>query len=230
MAENLRAVVAEILAQRQPPLAAMIDGDLALTDGQDGDYHTLLQLVDPLRAARIPLYLGLGNHDDRAHFRNVLNVEPRADTEVVDKQVGVVDGPDLRLVILDSLDRVNVTPGVLGERQLRWLAQVLDAGTKTPTLVFVHHNLADAPSALLAVLASRRQVKVVLFGHTHTWARSRHDGLHLVNLPAVAYPFADDQRLGWCRFSPTAEGAEIVFHRLGEERTDDRPVARLKWR
>jgi 3',5'-cyclic-AMP phosphodiesterase len=237
MADNLRAVVDDILAQSPSPLGALIDGDLALTDGQKGDYQTLLGLVDPLRKGKVPLYLGLGNHDDRAHFRDVLSIEPTQDTEVVDKHVGIVEGPPLRFVVLDSLDRVNVTPGLLGDRQRRWLARALDADRKTPTLLFVHHNLsAEEPnaltdtSALLELLKPRRHVKAVVFGHTHTWTRRDVDGLHLVNLPAVAYPFTNDQPLGWCRLIPDAEGAEIELRCVGGDRKKDRERARLPWR
>ncbi|MBX6314587.1 MAG: metallophosphoesterase [Isosphaeraceae bacterium] len=236
MTDNLRAVVSEILAQADPPRGVIIDGDLALKDGQPGDYEQLLQLTGPLRRADLPLHLALGNHDDRAHFRAALDAKPPAESEISDKQIGIVEEAGLRLVLLDSLDRVNGTPGLLGERQLAWLARHLDEKPEAPTLLFVHHNLADSPTALLdteallTVVRPRRQVKAVVFGHTHVWSVRDDDGLHLINLPAVAYPFASNQPLGWCRLQPGPEGAKLTLHAIGGDRSRDGQQLRLRWR
>ena len=69
MADNLRAVVSDILHADDPPHAVIVDGDLAFKTGQPGDYRTMLGIVDPLRRQGLPIHLGLGNHDDRANFR-----------------------------------------------------------------------------------------------------------------------------------------------------------------
>lgn len=237
MADNLKKVVDELLAQPTKPRAAFIDGDLALQDGQSGDYATLVQLLAPLRSAGIPLHLGLGNHDDREHFRVALEQEAPGAPDVVDKQVSVVPLLGHRFVILDSLDRPNVTPGKLGDGQLAWLGRILDAEPQTPVVVLMHHNLAatsgaltDTP-ALLSTLVPRRQVKAVVYGHTHAWETKRGEGdLQLVNLPAIAYPFAQDQPLGWCRLNLDAEGAELQLHATGGDRSKDGQRVHLHWR
>jgi hypothetical protein len=238
MAENLRATVADILAQPSAPEGVVIDGDLALKNGQPGDYATLLGLLDPLRRAGMPIHMGLGNHDDRAHFRAALESRPAGDDTVLDKHVTVVEGPGARLVLLDSLDQVDVTPGLLGERQLGWLARILDADGQTPTMLFVHHNLtvlkgglADTP-ALLAIILPRRQVKAVVYGHSHQWMNVREPigGLHLVNLPAVAYAFHENQPLGWVRCVPRPDGAELELRCIGGDRSKDQQRLDLAWR
>jgi 3',5'-cyclic AMP phosphodiesterase CpdA len=239
MADNLRAVVADILAADSPPQGVLIDGDLALNDGQPGDYRTLIALLEPIRKAKLPLHLALGNHDDRDHFRDVLRDLIPAGSQVVDKQVGLVQGPRPapRFVVLDSLDRVNVTPGKLGPNQLDWLARRLDAVPNDPTLVFVHHNLSREgqtaltdTGALLDVLGPRKQVKAVIFGHTHVWDVREDDGLYWINLPAVAYPFAAGQPLGWCRFRPVPDGGELELRCVGGDRRNDRQRVALRWR
>lgn len=233
MADNLRSVAAEILAQPERPRGVLIVGDLAFRDGQPGDYRTFVDLIEPLRSAGVPLHLTLGNHDDRDHFRTAL--EPH-DSAVVGKQVSLIDEPDVRFVLLDSLDRVNVTPGLLGQSQLRWLGDQLDAAPQKSTIVAVHHNLAHASGALqdtdalLAELRPRRQVKGIIFGHTHVWDVKEQDGVHTINLPASAYPFAPDQPLGWCRLQLAQEGAELSLHCLGGDRRHDRQRLPLRWR
>jgi hypothetical protein len=238
MAENLRATIVDILAQPSAPQGVVIDGDLALKNGQPGDYATLLGLLDPLRRAGIPIHMGLGNHDDRAHFRAALSAQPPVDATVLDRHVTVVQGPGVRLVLLDSLDQTDVTPGVLGERQLGWLARTLDSEAETPTMLFVHHNLtvlkgglSDTP-ALLAMIWPRRQVKAVIYGHSHQWMSAREPigQVHLVNLPAVAYAFHEQQPLGWVRCAVKADGVEMELRCIGGDPTKDRQRLDLAWR
>ncbi len=236
MADNLRAVTAEILAADTPPRGVFIDGDLALLDGQTGDYRTLLALLGPLLRARLPLHLALGNHDDRSRVRDVLRELVPAETRVVDKQVAVIDRPGMRFVVLDSLDKVNVTPGLLGRGQLDWLARDLDDHAEGPTLILVHHNPAGPKpglidtEALLEAVRPRRQVKGVVFGHTHVWDVREQDGLYLINLPAVAYPFAKTQPLGWCRFRTGPDGGDLELRCVGGDRRLDRQRIDLRWR
>ena len=68
MAEHLRKVVAEVLAEKESLTGVLIDGDCAYNDGQPGDYTTLLEILDPLREAGLPVLFTLGNHDDRGKF------------------------------------------------------------------------------------------------------------------------------------------------------------------
>lgn len=208
--DNLRVVVADILAQPDRPAGVVIDGDLALKEGRPGDYATLLAAIEPLRRAGIPLHFGLGNHDDRAGFREAVAGVVGVETEVEEKHVGTFEALGARFVVLDSLDKVNATPGRLGETQLAWLRRDLDGHRDRPALVFVHHNprstkrhatgLLDG-EALLGLFESRPWVRALVFGHTHHWSIAREGGLDLVNLPAVAYSFQPGQPLGYCRLA-----------------------------
>src|SRR5438552_11337652 len=72
LADKLAAAVKEVLALPTPPANVLINGDCALKFGQSGDYATFADLVKPLREAGLTLHLTLGNHDDRAVFRKVL--------------------------------------------------------------------------------------------------------------------------------------------------------------
>lgn len=235
MADNLRAVVADILHADDPPHGVVIDGDLAFHHGEPGDYRTLLDIVSPLRRVGLPLHATLGNHDDRANLRAAIAQD--ADAPLADKRVAVVTGPGLRLLMLDSQNGVNVTAGRLGDGQLAWLASDLDAHPSTPAAVFVHHNLnAKSESALrdteglLDVLRPRRQAKAVFFGHTHVWNVRAIDGIHMINLPAVGYRFLRKQPLGWVAFRPSADGAEVELRCIGGDRRQDGKRVELKWR
>ena len=216
MADNLREAIRDILNANDPPRAVLINGDLAYLTGQRGDYETALSLLEPLRREGIPIHVGMGNHDERTHFRAVIAAEVAPGHIVADKQISVIEAADLRLIMLDSLTQTDVTSGAVGSEQLAWLASLLDQRPATPTIIFVHHHLfpqarsglLDA-DALMAVVQPRSQVKSVVYGHTHVWNHRIESGINCVNLPSVAYRFAPAQPVGWCVFRPRETGAEI---------------------
>lgn len=216
MADNLREAIRDILNANDPPRAVLINGDLAYLTGQRGDYETALNLLEPLRRAGVPVHVGMGNHDERTNFRAVVAAEVAPGHVVAEKQISVVEAADLRVVMLDSLTKTDVTSGSVGPEQTAWLATLLDQRPTTPTIVFVHHHLfphaksglLDA-DALMAVLQPRLQVKSVVYGHTHVWSHRIESGINCVNLPSVGYRFVPAEPVGWCVFRPRETGAEI---------------------
>jgi len=239
LSANFRAVVADVLAQPEPPAALVVVGDLALKNGKAGDYERFLEIVAPLRERGIPIHLTLGNHDDRANFRQALK---REDDVAADRCSAVVEAAGLRLILLDSLDQVDQVPGLLGDSQRAWLETTLDAAPDSPTIVLVHHHpdLSPEPApgalqdsaALFEAIRPRKQVKALVFGHTHTWRRWEDDGMHLLNLPAVAYHFATPQPLGWCRLQPRPDGrgAALLLSCTAGDRSKHGERAELAWR
>ncbi len=110
--------------------------------------------------------------------------------------------------MLDSLEKTNYTPGMLGTEQLDWLAMALDNNADKPAIILVHHNpgfhgkvggLKDA-EAMFKIIRPRHQVKAVIYGHTHDWhVRQDESGIHLINLPPTGYVFEAGQPSGWVR-------------------------------
>lgn len=246
MSENLKAVVADILevaASEGNPRGVFIDGDLAFNTGESGDYRVFLKLIEPLRKAGLPVHLAMGNHDDRGNFREALGVEAAREAAVLDRCVSVVNTPGLRFIVLDSLDKVNSTPGVLGDQQIAWLADRLDSDQKTPTLIFQHHYL-QLPSnnhargglldtePLLEVIQPRKQVKGVVYGHSHRWEHGKVDGsdLPMVNLPAVGYVFAANQPIGWSAMRLGDGGVEFELRCIGGDTSKHGEKVEVAWR
>ena len=147
MAEHLTRAASDVIGVGPRPSMAFVTGDLAFNSGESGDYATFLGLVDPIRAAGIPVHLGLGNHDNRERFWGAVPEDGKAPRPVEKRQVMVVESPKATWVLLDSLDKTLTTPGVLGPEQLAWLGGELDRrkeknGNK-PVVVMVHHNPID---------------------------------------------------------------------------------------
>lgn len=232
--ENLQKAVAQATASKFD--LAIVNGDLARREGRPEDYRQFTSLIDPLADAQ-PLAFTLGNHDDRTNARNALTKRAGDTAPVEQKYVSTLDAGDLRFLFLDSLMVTNISAGQLGHSQRAWLAQFLSTSSGKPLIVFVHHNpdpdsdgaLVDA-DRLLAVLRPQRAVKALIFGHTHVYAHDVQDGLHLLNVPAVGYNFADGNPVGWIEASLTTAGGDFKLHALAGEGNDDGKVTSLNWR
>jgi 3',5'-cyclic AMP phosphodiesterase CpdA len=239
MAENLRRVTMEVGGLERRPAWILVNGDCAYLKGMIGDYATFTGLLAPLRAAGLPIWMTLGNHDHRENFWRGVAEARAGGRPLVDKHVAVVKTPRANWFLLDSLDRVNVTPGLCGDLQLAWLAKALDANDDKPAVVCAHHNLADGVSkgtlidtaALLDVLIPRRQVKAYIFGHTHDWNVTSHEsGIHLINLPPVAYVFKPGKPNGWVHATVEENGMRLKLHCLDRGHGAHGEVKELRWR
>ena len=219
MYDHLKQACDEVLALSPAPATALINGDCAYHTGEKGDYATFLKLIRPLRRRGLALHLTMGNHDNRERLWAALPETKERAKDVPDRQIVVLETPRANWIMLDSLDQTNHTPGRLGEKQLAWLGAALDERKDKPALVLVHHQPDQRKFAsglidtqpLLDVLLPRRQVKALLYGHTHEWNVTKRDDLHCVNLPAVVYVFTPGQPSGWvdCRVRDDGMSLEL---------------------
>ena len=239
MTDHLRAVTQDLLAWPQRPAGAFIVGDCAFSRGEPGDYAALIGLLEPLRRDALPLHLALGNHDQRENFWAALATPPAVKRPVADKQVALIRSPRVNWFVLDSLEQTLTTPGSLGAAQLAWLAEALDANRDTPAVVLIHHNPGTAESirglkdteALFQVIRPRAQVKAYIFGHTHHWKVTVDpSGIHLINLPPVAYTFMANDPSGWVYAAAEREGMRLELRCLERTHPDHARTVDLKWR
>lgn len=239
MTEHLVSVTREVLALPQRPRGVFVNGDCAYNQGETGDYRQFTRLLEPLRAGGLPLHLALGNHDQRANFWAALPPKDAARRAVADKQVALVKAKSVNWFILDSLETTLTTPGSLGAAQLAWLAKALDANRRKPAVVVLHHNpggrenvsgLKDTKS-LLEVIRPRKQVKAWIFGHTHVWRiQSDPSGIHLINLPPVAYLFHPGDPAGWVHATMRPDGMKLELRCLDPAHQNHGQVVDLVWR
>ena len=120
--QNLQKVIPRILSVQPDGIA--IAGDLARLEGKVGDYANLRKLLKPV-VEKTPVFMALGNHDNRDNFLSLFNNTPGEKQPVGGKHVLVVKLPSIRLIILDSLFYVNKVPGLLGRTQRQWLGDYL---------------------------------------------------------------------------------------------------------
>lgn len=239
MTDHFIAATKEVLALPQRPAGLIVCGDCAYNQGESSDYSQFSSLFTPLRTAGVPLHLALGNHDHRENFWSAL---PQADAKkrpLVDRQTALLKTSKLNWFILDSLEKTLQTPGLIGAEQLAWLAKSLDANQRKPAVILVHHNPGTESNiggvkdteALLQILRPRKQVKAWIYGHTHTWRiKEDESGIHLVNLPPVAYIFRAGDPAGWVHAQARKDGMKLELRCLDRAHKDHGQIVDLKWR
>jgi 3',5'-cyclic AMP phosphodiesterase CpdA len=241
--QHLKTTVDWLLAQPKRPACVLINGDLALRDGQPGDYRRFAKLIQPLRDAGLPVHLTMGNHDAREVFYEVLSAEKPAQPVVAAKHVTIVPARRANFFLLDTLLKVMIAPGELGQEQLAWLGKALDAHTDKPAVIVAHHNprvggdpkdfpggLTDT-AALWELIASRRHVKAYVHGHIHFRSLAKHADIHIVNTPATSYVAKPDlSTTGWTMARLRDDGMTITTHtHLADHAWNNQDDA-LEWR
>ena len=220
-----------------PADMAVITGDLARLEGKQGDYEALKGLLEPLNG-EMPVAMALGNHDVRDHFLAVFPETPGERAAVSGRFVQVIEYPDLRLILLDSLIFTNDSPalGLLGKAQREWLDTYLKDHAEKPAFLFLHHTLDDSDGALadadrlFRIIAPQKHVKAIFYGHSHVYRFDVREGIHLINLPAMGYNFRDEDPVGWVEAQLTPEKGEFRLHTVAGNTSRDKEITRLKWR
>jgi Icc protein len=244
--KNLETIVHQVISQA--PDAVAITGDLARLTGQVGDYQNLKKLLTPL-SEKAPVYVSLGNHDNRENFLQVFETQQDKRQSVAGKYVVVAETPPVRVIMLDSLQYTDNGPGFLGKTQRQWLADFLGRADNTPTILCFHHMFSDddgkvimtpwggwRPSALMdlpwlyEIIVPISKVKAVIYGHSHAYGFSEYKGIHQINLPATGYNLSDKDAVGWVEAQWTTKGGDFILHATAGNRDKDGTVTKLTWR
>jgi Icc protein len=240
MWDQLKQASDNIIALQSKPAMVLVNGDCALQNGGADDYVTVVEALKPMRQAGLPIHLGLGNHDSREHLQAAVENDPQCVAELKDHRAMRLELPAADWYMLDTLNKTATTPGMLGEAQIQWLKLSLDARQANPAIVMLHHQPDERPpekvsglidtKPFLEVVEPRKQVKVVMFGHTHTWKHWDRNGLHMVNLPTTAYVFDPTEPAGWVDAHLSESALKLQLHAITPNHPSDGQVVELKWR
>ena len=248
MTDNFRQAIAQVTNLETAPGGAIFCGDLAHQAGLKTDYRLFAPIVSKLSEAKLPTHLMLGNHDHLENLYSVLVKTRPAKPPVVGKHVSIVQSPRANWFLLDSLEVVNAAPGLLGKKQLEWLAKALDEHTDKPAIVMAHHDPSLAPppptkakrkprrtsglkdgAALLDVLIGRKHVKAFINGHRHRYTQRAYKGLHVIGLPTTAYTGAPEKG-AWVLAKLEKTGISLELHTLNTKNTNNGKKVELTWR
>lgn len=222
----LERCVRKIKALPRMPDAVIATGDLT-EHATAEEYGLLRELLAPLT---IPLYLAVGNHDDRQALRTAFPDDAHLPHAGDFLQYTVEDHP-VRLIVLDTL--VPGAPhGALCERRLQWLDQRL-AESPRPTIIAQHHppfetgmTMMDSmrlanPEEEAKVVRKYGHVERIISGHYHRNIQARFAGTVASVCPSTAHQLLLDLVPGAdirFTFEPSAfhlhywNGSQLVTH------------------
>lgn len=193
--QRLRRVLERVRATELTPAFILVTGDLVNT-GQAEEYHTLIRHLPDLQSFGAPVLLGMGNHDARLPFRQLILGEAVVDEPRPYYHSTLING--VNVIMLDS-HVPNQVHGYLDEAQLAWLAAELAKPVAIGHLIALHHPPVSSTVALLeplglhnadalaAVLARHDNVLGVLSGHIHYNHVARFATTLSFTTPAILY-------------------------------------------
>jgi 3',5'-cyclic AMP phosphodiesterase CpdA len=172
---TLKAVLGDVKGMAPPPAFVIVSGDL--TNRGDPASYAIVRRLFAEAGLAMPVLFALGNHDDRANFRETfLGGEGGAAPYDHDAVIG-----GLHVIVLDTLVPGRIG-GTLAPAQFDWLADRLAAEPGARKLVVMHHGPmldpddptttwesigVEATYRLAGLLAGRSDVVGILSGHIH---------------------------------------------------------------
>lgn len=220
----------QILAAAELPSAAIVCGDCACLTGDSKDYVLLAKSLVPLREAGVPVYLILGNHDDRDALWNAFPDQKGAEGAFDDpKHIKVVSAPNVNLFLLDSKVTGDFQSGNIGKDQLEWIEEKLRKFKDKPAIFMAHHP--EVAPSLYEVLKRYPHAKAYFFGHKHEWyhQEDKQTKLWEVCLPASAYVFKEDEPLGWVDAQFHDKGVKLTLNAMDPKHPKQGEVVELGW-
>ncbi|MWB98625.1 metallophosphoesterase [Agromyces seonyuensis] len=183
---------------RMPVAAIVATGDIS-DDASADSYARARAALEPVaEALGARLVWVIGNHDERAPFREHLLGEPAAAGAVPGGPVDIVHEIDgLRIIALDSTVP-GFHHGELDADRAAWLAGILSTPAPHGTVLALHHAPIASPLSMMDVLELRGQdaladlvagsdVRLILGGHLHYSTTSTFAGVPVSVAGATAY-------------------------------------------
>ncbi len=185
---DFASTIADINALEPAPDVIVHTGDI-VHNGRQDEY---VQAAATLAGARAPVYVMVGNKDNRANLRAAFSgcgyLAPNSD--FIDY---AIDDYPVRLIALDTLSAGSNKGGFCRER-VRNLIDLIDAEITKPIAVFTHHppfevmvgpdrlhfESRNVMSALRRALQHSGRVVAVFSGHVHRPATG-----HVGSIPAT---------------------------------------------
>ncbi|WP_411375452.1 phosphodiesterase [Arthrobacter sp. MPF02] len=206
----------EVRASGARPEAVIFTGDLA-DKGDPEAYVKLRAIVDPAcEELGAQIIWAMGNHDNRANFRQGLLDEAGSDAPVDNSYF--ING--LRVITLDT-SVPGFHHGELSGPQLQWLARELETPAPDGTILALHHP--PVPSVLdlsvlvelrdqasLAAVVRNSDVRTILAGHLHYSTTATFAGIPVSVASASCYTQDLNVPVGGTRGQDSGQAFNLV--------------------
>ncbi|SDS82698.1 3',5'-cyclic AMP phosphodiesterase CpdA [Pseudarthrobacter equi] len=213
---RLTQLFEEVKASGARPEAVIFTGDLA-DKGEPGAYTKLRAIVDPAcKELGAEVIWAMGNHDNRANFREGLLDQPGDDAPVDNSYF--ING--LRVITMDTTVP-GYHHGELSGSQLEWLARELETPAPDGTILALHHP--PVPSVLdlsvlvelrdqgsLAAVVRNSDVRTILAGHLHYSTTATFAGIPVSVASASCYTQDLNVPVGGTRGQDSGQAFNLV--------------------
>jgi len=173
------------IAEWQPQLV-LATGDLS----EDASIASYQRLTDYLESIGAPVCALPGNHDDEALMQRHFPCGPWSGP------LSLAAG-DWQLILLGSACAGRID-GVIREKDLQIVRQMLETGPGQPVLLALHHHpiaagapwidrhMLESPGSLMKLIADHEWVRGVVWGHVHQAYESRCGRARMLACPSTA--------------------------------------------
>ena len=189
--QDFAQTIADINALQPLPDIIVHTGDI-VHNGRADEYA---EAVSIMAKARAPVYVMVGNKDDRANLREAFSPWPYLDPNCDFIDYAIDDYP-VRLIMLDTLNPGS-NKGDFCRERINRLIDLIDSGSSKPIAVFTHHppfevsvgpdplhfETLDIMSELASALQHSDRVAAIFSGHVHRAASG-----HVERIPATVMP------------------------------------------
>ncbi len=191
---HLREAVRRLNALSPRPDLVLGTGDLV----DHGTVEEYLHLREILAELQMPIYLTVGNHDDRAAFLKVFGDHSGVKTASGPFLNYAFDAGDIRLIGFDTAVP-GVSYGEACEERVAWLDAELERHPDRPTIIFMHHPPFETgiwwmdairlrgSKRLAEVVRRHRQIRRIWCGHIHRSIFSEWAGVLCSISPSTAH-------------------------------------------
>lgn len=150
----------------------ILAGDLA----DKGQIESYLRFNEVRSKLKIPLYITIGNHDNRDNFKQVFNDEYSDENGFIQNVINI---KNQKIIILDTSDANLVGEGKLCKKRLVWLEKKIKQDTEIPTIIIMHHHVSkiqspyidfialENPKDFYKILKLHSNIRHIIAGHVH---------------------------------------------------------------
>lgn len=181
--QRLEAGIEHVNRHHPDAARVIVTGDLT----HHGDADSYRRLAGLLARLTPPVSVTIGNHDHRETFRSHFSATETDENGFVQS---VIDLPDARLVLLDTLGLAeHHHAGFLCPARLAWLETQLATAGSRPVLIFMHHPPHDTGfrgmdeirlvngDAFYDTVVKHGNVRHIFAGHVHRTISGSHRGI-----------------------------------------------------
>lgn len=211
---RLSAAIDHINAHHRDADFCVISGDMVECGTREG----YVAVANALKDLTVPYYPMVGNHDERALFRDHLPLPANCMATFVQFTIPTADG---LLICLDTLKPGSDAGEVCDERRA-WLQNALTAADDTPVCIFMHHPphalglpMQDVDRMvngdnLLSLIGGFRNVRHLFIGHVHRSIAGSIDGIPFATIKSILYQAPPSSPpWDWDTFTPAKEAPNI---------------------